>query len=39
MEGELEVEERMSAGMGVEAGSGWYFAFFSHAGIFCECWI
>ena len=29
MEEELEVEERMSAGMGVEVNSGWYFAFFS----------
>jgi hypothetical protein len=29
MEEELEVEERMSAGMGVDVSSGWYFAFFS----------
>ena len=36
-EEKLEVEERMSAGMGVEVSSGWYFAFFSRAGIFCEC--
>ena len=30
MEGELEAEERISAGMEVEVSSGWYFAFFSH---------
>ena len=30
MEEELNVEERMSAGMGVEVSSGWYLASFSH---------
>jgi hypothetical protein len=30
MEKELEVEERMSVGMGVEGNSGRYFAFCSH---------
>ena len=29
IEEELEVEERMSAGMGVDVNCGWYFAFFS----------
>ena len=37
MEEELKVEERMSAGMGLDINSGWYLAFFSRAGIFCEC--
>ena len=30
MEGELEVEERMSEGMGMEGSSGQYLAFCSH---------
>ena len=29
LEEKLEVEERMSAGMGVDVSSGWYLAFFS----------
>ena len=37
MEEELKVEERMSAGTRVDINSGWYLAFFSRAGIFCEC--
>ena len=30
MEEELEVEERMSEGMGVNVSSGWYCAFCAH---------
>ena len=36
MEEELKVEERMSAGRGVDINSGWYLAFFLRAGIFCD---